>query len=174
MTTSPQPLNVLFLCTHNSARSILGEAILNRIGVGRFRGFSAGSDPAGRVHPFALDLLQRLDYPIDGLRSKSWDEFAKPDAPKMDFVFTVCDDAANETCPVWPGQPISAHWGMPDPSAAAGGEVAQRLVFADTYRMLNQRIDIFTSLPFDTLSDQSLRNRLKKIGASLTAEATND
>lgn len=164
MTNASAPLNVLFLCTHNSARSVIAEAVLNRIGEGAFRAFSAGSSPSGQVHPYALDLLRQLNYPTEGLHSKSWEEFAGPDAPKMDFVFTVCDNAANETCPVWPGQPISAHWGLPDPSAAAGDERERRLAFADTHRMLNQRISIFTSLPIATLTRQSLQRRLEEIG----------
>jgi len=150
--------------TTNSARSILAEAVINRLGKGSFRGFSAGSSPSGRVHPYALDLLRKLDYPIEGLRSKSWEEFSGADAPKMDFVFTVCDDAANETCPVWPGQPMSAHWGLPDPSAAEGNESERRLAFADTYRMLNQRISVFTSLPIASLNSLSLKRQLDEIG----------
>ena len=140
------PLNVLFLCTHNSARSVIAECVLNRLGKGRFKAYSAGSQPSGRVHPFALDLLKNLKYETKELRSKSWQEFAEPGAPQLDFVFTVCDDAANETCPVWPGQPMSAHWGLPDPSRAEGSETERRLAFADTHRMLNQRISIFLSL----------------------------
>jgi len=171
MTTASAPLNVLFLCTHNSARSIIAEAVLNRLGKGAFRGFSAGSAPSGRVHPYALEMLQHLNYPTDELRSKSWEEFAAPGAPKMDFVFTVCDNAANETCPVWPGQPMSAHWGLPDPSAADGNESERRLAFADTHRMLNQRISVFTSLPMATLSRQSLQRRLQDIGAGMPATA---
>ncbi len=163
--TSNAPLNVLFLCTHNSARSVIAEAIIGRVGKGEFRGFSAGSAPSGKVHPFALDLLRGLDYATDGLRSKSWEEFSGPSAPKMDYIFTVCDDAANETCPVWPGQPVSAHWGLPDPSASEGDEVQRRFAFADTYRMLFQRISVFTSLPFSSLTSQSLQARLKDIGS---------
>lgn len=130
------PLNVLFLCTHNSARSIIAESILNRLGNGRFKGYSAGSQPSGRVHPYALDLVRQLNYDTTSLRSKSWEEFAAPDAPRLDFVFTVCDNAANEVCPVWPGQPVSAHWGVPDPSAAEDTESERRFAFADTHRML--------------------------------------
>lgn len=175
MTAANAPLNVLFLCTHNSARSIIAEAVLNRLGQGAFRAFSAGSAPSGRVHPFALDLLRQLNYPTDAVRSKSWEEFAAPDAPKMDFVFTVCDDAANETCPVWPGHPMSAHWGLPDPSAAEGNESERRLAFADTHRMLNRRISVFTSLPLATLSKQSLQRRLDDIGSAQgAAEAAHD
>lgn len=156
--------NVLFLCTGNSARSILGEAILNREGAGRFRAFSAGSHPRGEVHPYALDLLMQLRHPVAGLRSKSWDEFAGKDTPEMDFVFTVCDDAANETCPAWPGQPMTAHWGLPDPASAAGNEAERRLAFAETYRMLKHRIAVFTSLPLSSLDRMSLTSRLDSIG----------
>jgi protein-tyrosine-phosphatase len=157
-------LNVLFLCTHNSARSILAEAILNRIGGGKFRGYSAGSQPSGKVHPFALDLLDGLNYDTSQLRSKSWEEFTAPEAPQLDFIFTVCDNAADEVCPIWPGQPMSAHWGLPDPSAVAGDEPIRRLAFADTYRMLNQRLGIFTNLPLNSLDSLSLRQRLDAIG----------
>lgn len=156
--------NVLFLCTGNSARSILGEAILNKAGKGRFAAFSAGSRPAGAIHPFAEDLLRQLDHPLTGLRSKSWDAFATPDAPRLDFVFTVCDDAAAEACPVWPGQPMSAHWGIPDPVSATGTEAERRLAFADAYRMLNNRISAFINLPIASLDRLSLKNRLDAIG----------
>lgn len=156
--------NVLFLCTANSARSIIAECAMNRLGAGRFKGFSAGSAPRGEVHPFALDLLRTLNYDTSGLRSKSWDEFAQPGAPRLDFVFTVCDNAANETCPVWPGQPISAHWGVPDPAAATGSEAQRRFAFADTHRMLFQRISIFTSLPMAALDKVALQRRLDEIG----------
>jgi arsenate reductase (thioredoxin) len=158
------PFNVLFLCTGNSARSILAEAILNREGKGRFMAYSAGSHPRGEVHPLALELLQRLDFPVEGLRSKSWDEFATPGAPQLDFVFTVCDNAAGEVCPVWPGQPITAHWGLPDPAAAEGSEAQKRLAFADSYRMLNNRISIFASLPLAALDRMSLQRNLADIG----------
>ncbi len=158
--------NVLFLCTANSARSILAEAVLNRLGQGRFRGYSAGSHPKGAVHPYALDLLTRQSYPTAGLVSKSWDVFATPEAPKMDFVFTVCDSAAAEVCPVWPGQPMSAHWGLPDPAAAEGSEAERRLAFADTLRMLEQRIGIFVNLPLASLDRLSLQRRLDGIGLS--------
>ena len=157
-------LNVLFLCTGNSARSIMAEAILNRAGHGRFRAFSAGSHPRGEVNPHALDLLRNSRFDISGLRSKSWDEFALPGAPVMDFVFTVCDDAANETCPIWPGQPMSAHWGVPDPAKATGTGVEVALAFADAFRMLNTRIRIFTSLPMDKLDRLSLQKHLHEIG----------
>lgn len=161
-----QPLNVLFLCTHNSARSIIAECIMNRLGGTRFKGFSAGSHPSGRVHPYALELLQRLNYDVSKLRSKSWEEFAAQGAPELDFVFTVCDDAANEVCPVWPGQPMSAHWGMPDPSAVEGSESEKRFAFADTHRMMYQRIGIFTNLPLESLDKLSLQRRLDEIGKS--------
>jgi protein-tyrosine-phosphatase len=159
-----RPYNVLFLCTGNSARSIIAEAILNKVGAGTFRGYSAGSHPKGRVHPETLKLLQSLDYDIGALRSKSWDEFAGPGAPLIDFVFTVCDNAAAETCPYWPGQPMTAHWGVPDPVAATGTLAEMALAFKDTYRMLNQRIGIFTSLPLRSLDRLTLQNKLKDIG----------
>lgn len=158
--------NVLFLCTANSARSILGEAILKREGGGRFNAFSAGSHPRGGVHPYALDLLRQLNHPVEALRSKSWDEFAVAGAPALDFVFTVCDDAAKEICPVWPGQPMSAHWGVPDPAAAEGTEAERRLAFAEAYRMLRNRIAAFTSLPIASLDRLSLKNKLDAIGRS--------
>src|SRR5665648_808824 len=152
-----KPLNVLFLCTGNSARSILAESILNREGMGRFHAYSAGSIPTGKVNPHALNLLKRLNYDVSGLRSKSWEEFAQAGAPKLDFVFTVCDDAANEVCPIWPGQPMTAHWGLPDPAKAQGTEAERTLAFADTMRMLTQRIGIFVSLPLEKLSTLSLQ-----------------
>jgi len=164
---SETPHNVLFLCTGNSARSILAEAIVNRVGQGRFKGFSAGSQPKGQVHPYALDLLKSLNYDTDFARSKDWQEFAEPGAPEMNFVFTVCDDAANESCPIWPGQPMTAHWGVPDPAAAEGTEAEKRLAFADAYRMLNNRISIFTSLPMNTLDKLALQKRLDEIGRTL-------
>jgi arsenate reductase len=156
--------NVLFLCTANSARSILAEAILNREATSKFVGYSAGSQPKGAVHPFAIDLLKKLNHPTDGLRSKSWEEFATPGAPEMDFVFTVCDTAANEVCPVWPGQPMTAHWGVPDPAAVGGPEMERRLAFADAYRQLSNRISIFASLPLASLDRLSLQQRLEEIG----------
>jgi arsenate reductase (thioredoxin) len=161
------PFNVLFLCTHNSARSIIAECVLNRLGGRNFRAYSAGSQPSGKVHPFALELLQRLNYDTTVLRSKSWQELSQPGAPALDFVFTVCDDAANEVCPVWPGQPMSAHWGLPDPSRAQGNEVERRLAFADTHRMLNQRISIFTSLPLRSLDRLALGRCLDEIGRAV-------
>jgi arsenate reductase len=159
-----RPYNVLFLCTGNSARSILAEAILEREGGGRFRAFSAGSAPKGEVHPFALDLLRRANFKTDRFRSKSWDEFAQPDAPALDFVFTVCDNAASEVCPVWPGQPMTAHWGIPDPAAAQGNEAERRLAFADAFRMLSNRISIFVSLPIASLDRLALKRQLEAIG----------
>jgi arsenate reductase len=161
---SDQTYNVLFLCTHNSARSVIAECVMNRLGAGRFKAYSAGSQPSGKVHPNALALLQRLNYDTSGLRSKSWEEFARPGAPVLDFVFTVCDDAANEVCPLWPGQPMSAHWGLPDPSRVEGTESQQGLAFADTHRMLYQRIGIFTNLPLKSLDKLSLQRRLDDIG----------
>ena len=171
MKTDGTPLNVLFLCTHNSARSVIAECVVNRLGAGRFKGYSAGSQPRGQVHPYAIDLLQHLNYDTSGLRSKSWEEFAAPGAPKLDFVFTVCDDAANEACPVWPGQPMTAHWGLPDPSAAEGTESERRFAFADTHRMLYQRIGIFVNLPLASLDKLSLQQRLEDIGRTVDAPA---
>jgi len=162
--TAERPLNVLFLCTHNSARSVIAECVVNRLGMGKFKGFSAGSQPSGKVHPYALELLRGLNYDVSNLRSKSWEEYAAPGAPQLDFVFTVCDSAANETCPVWPGQPMTAHWGLPDPSAATGSESERRFAFADTHRMLYQRIGIFVSLPLASLDKLSLQRRLDDIG----------
>lgn len=163
----PEPAyNVLFLCTGNSARSILAEAILGELGKGRFKAFSAGSHPKGKVHPFALDLLKSLHCDTSFARSKSWDEFAGPDAPVMDFVFTVCDDAAGESCPVWPGQPMTAHWGVPDPAAATGTDAEIHQAFADAYRMLRNRIALFTSLPLESIDKLSLKKKLDHIGES--------
>ena len=163
------PFNVLFLCTGNSARSIIAEVVLNRAGQGKFRAFSAGSQPKGQVHPYALDLLRRMNFDVSGLRSKSWSEFARPDAPKLDFVFTVCDNAAAETCPVWPGQPMTAHWGVPDPAAATGNEAEIRLAFADALRMLSNRINVFVALPLRSLDQLSLQRQLDAIGKSRDA-----
>jgi arsenate reductase len=160
-----QPHNVRFLCTGNSARSILAEAILNREGAGRFRAFSAGSQPKGVVHPYAIDLLRELNYPVEGLRSKSWDEFAASDAPPFDFVFTVCDSAA-EVCPIWPGQPMTAHWGIPDPAAAQGSEAEIRAAFADAYGRLFNRISIFVNLPLASIDRLALKRKLEAIGSS--------
>jgi len=162
---------VLFLCAGNSARSILAECILNRLGQGRFQGYSAGSQLKRNVHPYTIDLLKRLNYPTDGLRPKSWDEFAGPDAPSFDFVFTVCDKASNEVCPVWPGQPFSAHWGVPDPVEATGKEAEMRLAFSEAYRMLENRISIFVSLPIRSLDRLSLQKRLDEIGRALPKSA---
>jgi len=166
------PFNVLFLCSGNSARSIMAEAILNRDGRGKFRAFSAGSHPKGHIHPYAVDLLRKLNYNISGFRSKSWTEFARPEAPKLDFVFTVCDDAAKEVCPVWPGQPMTAHWGIPDPAAATGNEAEIRLAFADAFRMLNNRISIFVSLPIRFLDKLALQKQLDSIGKTKDAGET--
>lgn len=164
---SDQIFNVLFLCTGNSARSILAEAILNREGQGSFRAFSAGQHPKGAVHPYSLQLLKMMNHDTSFARSKGWEEFAAPDAPKMDFVFTVCDDAANEACPVWPGQPMTAHWGVPDPAAVEGTEAEKRFAFADTYRMLANRISIFVNLPMRSLDKLALQRRLDEIGRRL-------
>ena len=160
--------NVLFLCTGNSARSILAEAILEREGKGRFRAFSAGSFPKGQVHPAALALLDRLDIPTDGYRSKSWDEFAAEGAPKLDFVFTVCDNAAGETCPVWPGQPMTAHWGIEDPAAVEGDGQSQ--AFWNAYQAMQRRIQLFLALPLESIDELSLQRKIKDIGR--TADET--
>ena len=159
-----QPLNVLFLCTGNSARSIMAERLVERWGAGKFNGFSAGSHPKGEVHPLALRTLEDAGLPTDGLRSKSWDEFAQPGAPVMDFVFTVCDDAAGETCPVWPGQPMTAHWGVLDPAAVTGSDLERTAAFRIAFRMLETRIKLFASLPFAKLEQASLRRRVQEIG----------
>ncbi|MGE8619887.1 MAG: arsenate reductase ArsC [Achromobacter spanius] len=157
--------NVLFLCTGNSARSIMAEALLNTLGKGRFHAYSAGSQPGGTVNPLTLEKLKALDYPTDTLRSKSWDEFAAPDAPQMDFIITVCDNAAGEVCPVWPGQPISAHWGFEDPAAAVGSEDERRHVFEKVFRQISSRINVFTSLPIAALDKAAIHRELKQIGA---------
>jgi protein-tyrosine-phosphatase len=159
-----EPYNVLFLCTGNSARSVMAEAILNRLGIGKFRAFSAGSRPKGQVHPETIRLLQSLHYDTSGLRSKSWSELAEPGAPLLDFVFTVCDNAAGEACPLWPGQPMTAHWGIPDPAEATGTPAEKALAFKDAYRMLERRIGIFTSLPLRSIDRLSLQNKLRDIG----------
>ena len=163
--------NVLFLCTGNSARSILAEAILGRLGSGSFRAYSAGSFPKGEVHPAAVRLLDQLNYDTSGFRSKSWDEFSGADAPQLDFIFTVCGTAAGETCPVWPGKPMTAHWGLPDPAAVEGSEAEVAAAFADTYRMLTNRIELFLALPLDAIDAMSLQNRLRDIGNTADAEA---
>ncbi|CAN5852394.1 hypothetical protein BH11PSE1_BH11PSE1_25410 [soil metagenome] len=159
-----QPFQVLFLCTGNSARSILAEAILNRLGDGRFVAHSAGSLPKGEVHPQSLALLARKGYATADLRSKSWDEFAAPGAPRLDFVFTVCDNAAAEVCPIWPGQPISAHWGVPDPAAVTGAPAEIAVAFAETYRQMSRRIEAFVSLPIASLDSLTLQRRVREIG----------
>ena len=158
------PRNVLFAGTTNSSRSIMAEAILNRAGLGKFRAFSAGNQPKGQIHPYALDLLRKLHYDVTGLRSKSWDEFSHPDAPKLDFVFTVCDKVAKELGPVWPGQPMTAYWGVPDPAEATGTEAEVRFAFADSLRMLTNRINIFISLPISSLDQLALQKQLDAIG----------
>ena len=159
--------NVLFLCTGNSARSVMAEVLLNHWGKGRFRAFSAGSHPTGRIHPFTLDLLSVLKLPTAGLRSKSWDEFALPDAPMLDFVFTVCDQAAGEVCPVWPGQPITAHWGFPDPAAFVGPDVEKRALFADVFRQIENRIKIFAALPLEKLDRLAIQREVRALGTKL-------
>lgn len=161
-----QPFNVLFLCTGNSARSILAESLVNHWGRGQFLGYSAGSAPKGRVHPIAIELLRQMNMPTDNLRSKSWDEFAKPGAPRLDFVFTVCDNAAGESCPVWPGQPMTAHWGVADPAAVEGSEKDRWLAFRTAFRELESRIRIFTSLPIRSLDRVKLQERLRAIGTT--------
>ena len=164
--------NVLFLCTGNSARSLIAEAILNREGLGKFHGFSAGSDPKDGPHPGTIDILTRENHPVGDLRSNSWEEVAGPDAPQMDYVFTVCDHAASEPCPIWPGQPITAHWGLPDPAKATGSEAEIALAFAETYRMLRNRISIFVNLPLGALDRLSLQASLDEIGQTQAEEDT--
>ena len=159
--------NVLFLCTGNSARSILAESLLNHWGKGRFQAFSAGSFPKRQLHPLAIDLLKRTNLPSEGFRSKSWDEFAKCDAPKIDFIFTVCDDAAGEVCPIWPGHPAKAHWGVPDPSRVNGTDEAKRTAFLRAYTQLRTRIELFTNLPLETLDRSALQLQMQNIGTSL-------
>ena len=159
-----RPFNVLFLCTGNSARSIIAEAILNKAGRGQFNAYSAGSQPKGVPHPQTIALLSSLGYETDRLRSKSWNEFAQAGAPQLDFIFTVCDNAAGETCPFWPGQPMTAHWGVPDPAAATGSAAEIALAFRETYRMLHRRIDAFTALPVRSLDEMSLQDKLQEIG----------
>jgi arsenate reductase len=167
-----QPYNVLFLCTGNSARSIMAEALVNRLGRGRFRGFSAGSFPKGAVNPHVKAVVDSLGYSLTDFRSKSWDEFAQPDAPQMDFVFTVCDDAAGEVCPIWPGTPVTAHWGIPDPAAATGSEAAIELAFLEAARQLRNRIGLLVELPIEKLDHQALRSHLRDIGATADRRAS--
>jgi arsenate reductase len=166
--------NVLFLCTGNTARSILAEAILNKDGRGRFRAYSAGSQPKGTINPVALRLLQRLEYPTGGLRSKSWQEFAKPGAPVMDFVFTVCDNAAGEACPVWPGRPMTAHWGIEDPAALEGSEAEKGAAFIEAHRLLKNRIDAFINLPLKSIDALALGPKLREIGGMDGTTAARD
>ena len=161
---SDRTFNVLFLCTGNSARSILAESIINHLGAGRFTGFSAGSQPRGQVHPYALELLASLGFPSTGMHSKSWEVFAAAGAPNMDFVFTVCDSAAGEACPIWPGQPMTAHWGVPDPAAVEGSELEKRAAFREAFSALENRIRLFMSLPFASLDKMALQQRLDAIG----------
>lgn len=161
---SDRPYNVLFLCTGNSARSILAEALVNRWGAGRFRGYSAGSHPKGAVHPVALELLQQMEFPTVDLRSKSWDEFAGPDAPRLDFIFTVCDNAAGELCPAWLGHPLTAHWGISDPAAVEGSDTDKRRAFREAFEGLEKRIKAFVDLPLASLDRQTLLRRLHDIG----------
>ena len=159
-----KPYNILVLCTGNSARSIIGEALFNTMGAGRFKAYSAGSHPTGRVNPFAIEQVRELGYPVDNLRSKSWDEFAAPGAPELDFVVTVCDKAAGEMCPLWPGQPVTAHWGFPDPVAVEGTDDEKRAFFAQTLRQMRNRVQLFLSLPLETLDRMAIENRMKAIG----------
>lgn len=161
---SDRVLNVLFLCTGNSARSVLAEAILNKVGAGKFKAFSAGSQPKGQVHPRTLELLQSLEYDTSEFRSKSWDEFATASAPPIDFIFTVCDNAAGESCPVWPGKPMTAHWDIPDPAEATGTDAQIALAFKEAYAMLSRRIELFAALPFERLDQMTIGARLREIG----------
>jgi arsenate reductase len=169
--TSDRGYNILFLCTGNSARSVLGEAIVNHLGGGRFKGFSAGSQPRGEVHPYTLDLLKGLHLPTEGLFSKNWDLYAVPGAPKMDFIFTVCDSAAGEACPAWPGQPMTAHWGIPDPAAVEGSEVEKRAAFRQAYAALENRVRLFLNLPLASLDRMGLQNRLNAMGQQTPSAA---
>jgi len=164
-TVMSRPYNILILCTGNSARSILAEALFNTLGAGRFKAYSAGSHPTGGVNPFAIEQLRTLGYPVDDLRSKSWDEFARSDAPAMDFIVTVCDSAAGEVCPLWPGQPVTAHWGFPDPAAVTGTDDEKRAAFEQTLRQIRSRVRLFLSLPLDTLDRMAIQDRMRAIGA---------
>ena len=159
-----KPYNVLILCTGNSARSIIGEALFSTMGAGRFKAYSAGSHPTGRVNPFAIEQVRALGYPIVNLRSKSWDEFAAPGAPQLDFVITVCDNAAGETCPLWPGQPVTAHWGFPDPAAVMGTDDEKRAALALTLRQMRNRVQLFISLPLETLDSLAIENKMRDLG----------
>jgi arsenate reductase len=159
-----KPYNILILCTGNSARSIMGEALFNTLGAGRFKAYSAGSHPAGRVNLFAIEQVQALGYPVEGLRSKSWDEFAQPGAPRMDFVVTVCDNAAGEACPLWPGHPVTAHWGFPDPAAVEGSDEVKRAAFALAMRQIRKRVQLFLSLPLETLDRKAIEDRMRDLG----------
>jgi arsenate reductase (thioredoxin) len=160
----PKPYNILFLCTGNSARSIMAEALINTLCAGRFRAYSAGSHPAGKVNPFAIEQVRALGYPVEGLRSKSWNEFAQPGAPEMDFVVTVCDNAAGEMCPLWPGHPVTAHWGFPDPAAVEGSDEVKRAVFAQAMGQIRNRVRQFLSLPLETLDHKAIESRMREIG----------
>ncbi len=159
-----KPYNIVVLCTGNSARSIMGEALFNTMGAGRFKAYSAGSHPSGKVNPFAIEQVQALGYPVEGLRSKSWDEFAAPGAPQMDFVVTVCDNAAGEACPLWPGQPVTTHWGFADPAAVVGTDDEKRAAFAQTLRQMRHRVQLFLSLPLETLDRMAIENKMRAIG----------
>lgn len=161
---SPAPCHVLFLCTGNSARSVMAEVLLNHWGKGNFSAYSAGSHPKGEVHPMTLELLNRLKLPTEGLRSKNWDEFARPDAPRMDYIITVCDNAAGEVCPVWPGHPVTAHWGFPDPAAAEGSPEQKRRVFSDVYKQIEQRVKLLCNLPTGSLDRMALQTKLRELG----------
>lgn len=165
---SERPYNVLFLCTGNSARSILAESLLNHWGHGKFRAFSAGSFPKGQVHPIAVDLLKRMNLPAENFRSKSWDEFAAPGAPPIDFIFTVCDNAAGEVCPIWPGKPMTAHWGIADPAAVEGTDIEKAAAFSKAFKEIESRVKLFTSLPFGMLDNMTLQSKLRDIGKSDT------
>jgi arsenate reductase (thioredoxin) len=159
-----EPYNILVLCTGNSARSILAEALFNTLGAGRFKAYSAGSHPTGRVNPFALEQLRGLGYPIEELRSKSWDEFAQPGSPQLDFIVTVCDNAAGEVCPLWPGKPVTAHWGFPDPAAVEGSDEQKRAAFAETLQQIRNRVQMFLSLPLETLGRTAIEGSMRAIG----------